>query len=58
MNILIAAVTSTAFTGLLTCDQANGLIDKIKPSNENHTELVQMVQMSAEKECFSEDAHD
>jgi len=43
---------------LLTCEEANGIISKIKPSTENHTELVQMVQMSAEKECFPEDAHD
>ena len=43
---------------LLTCEEANGIIDKIKPSTENRTELVQMVQMSAEKECFPEDAHD
>ena len=43
---------------LLTCEEANGIIDKIRPSTENHTELVQMVQMSAEKECFPEDAQD
>jgi len=41
---------------LLTCEEANGIIDKIKPSIENRIELVQMVQMSAEKECFPEDA--
>ena len=43
---------------LLTCEEANAIIDKIKTSNENRTELVQTVQMSAEKECFPEDAHD
>ncbi len=43
---------------LLTCEEANGIIDKIKSSTENRTEIVQMVQMSSEKECFPEDAHD
>ena len=43
---------------LLTCEEAKGIISKIKPSTENHSELVQMVQMSSEKGCFPEDAHD
>ena len=49
MNILIAAVTSTAFTGLLTCDQANGLIDKIKPSFDHRSEIMQMIKDSSEQ---------
>jgi len=49
MNILFAAITSTAFTGLLTCDQANGLIDKIKPSFDYRTEVVKMIKDSSEQ---------
>ena len=49
MNILIAAVTSTAFTGLLTCDQANGLIDNIKPSFDHRSEIMQMIKDSSEQ---------
>ena len=50
MNILIAAVTSTAFTGLLTCEQAKGIIEKIKPSFDHRSEIVQMIKDSSE-EC-------
>ena len=50
MNILIAAVTSTAFTGLLTCEQANGIIEKIKPSFDHRSEIIQIITDSSE-EC-------
>jgi len=50
MNILFATITSTAFTGLLTCDQANDLIDKIKSTFEHRSEIVQMIKDSSE-EC-------
>ena len=50
MNILFAAVTSTAFTGFLTCEQANGIIEKIKPSFDHRSEIVQMIKDSSE-EC-------
>tara|TARA_X000000368_G_scaffold390867_1_gene354420 strand:- start:29 stop:202 length:174 start_codon:yes stop_codon:yes gene_type:complete len=49
MNILFAAVTSTAFTGLLTCDQANGLINKIKPSFDHRSEIMQIIKDSSEQ---------
>jgi len=38
MDILLAT--------LLTCDEAKGLIDKIAPSTQYRTELVQMVKGS------------
>ncbi len=50
MNIIFAAVTSTAFTGLLTCEQANGIIEKIKPYFDHRSEIVQMIKDYSE-EC-------
>ncbi len=49
MNILFAAVTSTAFTGLLTCEQANGIIEKIKPSFDYKSEIMQIIKDSSEQ---------
>jgi len=48
MDILIAAI--------LTCEEGQGLIDKISPSTQHRTELVRMVKNST-KGCIW-DAHD
>ena len=40
MDILIAAI--------LTCEEAKVIIDKISPSTDNRTELVQMVKDSTQ----------
>ena len=40
MDILIAAI--------LTCEEAKVIIDKISPSTENRTELVQMIRDSTQ----------
>ena len=49
MNILLATITSTAFTGLLTCQQANGIINKIEPSFEKRSEIIQLIKDSSEQ---------
>ena len=48
MEFLIATI--------LSCESAEDIISRIRPSTENHAELVQQVKMSAEEGCF-EDAN-
>ena len=43
MDILLAT--------LLTCEEAQGLIQKFKPSTEHRTELVEVLKLSTEKGC-------
>ena len=46
--MLLAAITSTAFnTSLLTCDQANELIDKINSSVEYRSEIIRVIKDSS-----------
>ena len=47
---LLAAITSTAFTGLLTCEQSEDLISKISLSIENRDEIIEIIESSSE-EC-------
>ena len=44
MDILIAT--------LLTCANAKGIIDKIPPSAEFRSEIVETIQSGTEKGCF------
>ena len=46
MELLIAT--------LLSCESAQRIIDNIKASTPNRDELVEVIQMSAEKECFED----
>ena len=39
---------------LLTCESAKSIIDNIKDSNPNRDELVEVIQLSTEKECFED----
>jgi len=39
---------------LLTCESAESIISKIKPSVENRSELVQVVKDASEKGCFED----
>ena len=39
---------------LLTCESAEQIISKIKPSVENRSELVQVVKDASEKGCFED----
>ena len=43
MDILLAT--------LLTCEEAKGIIDKVKPSDTVRTELIEVLKMSTEKGC-------
>ena len=43
MDILLATI--------LSCEEAKGIIDKIKPSAENRTELIEVLVQSTEKKC-------
>ena len=50
--MLLAAVTSTAFdSSLLTCEDAKHLIEKIKPSSDIRTELIQVLEEGTEPGC-------
>ena len=42
---------------LLTCESAEKIISQISLSTPNRSELVQVIESAAEKECF-EDAND
>ena len=46
MEFLIATI--------LSCESAEDIISRIRPSTENHAELVQQVKMSAEEGCFED----
>ena len=39
---------------LLSCESAQSIIDNIKLSTPNREELVEVIQMSTEKECFKD----
>ena len=39
---------------LFTCESAQSIIDNIKPSTPNREELVEVIQLSAEKGCFED----
>ena len=39
---------------LLSCESAQSIIDNIKSSTPNREELVEVIQMSAEKGCFED----
>ena len=41
---------------LLTCEEAQGFIEKIKPSIEHRTELVEVIKTNTEAGCW--DAND
>jgi len=50
--MLLAAVTSTAFdSSILTCEDAKHLIEKIKPSSDIRTELIQVLEEGTEPGC-------
>ena len=39
---------------LLTCESAQRIINNIKASTPNRVELVEVIQMNTEKECFKD----
>jgi len=39
---------------LLTCESAEDIISKIKPSADNRSELVQVIKSATEKGCFED----
>ena len=44
-------MTSFLLATLLTCEEAKGFIQKIKPSEEMRTELVEVLKQSTKKGC-------
>ena len=50
-NGYVHPMTSFLLATLLTCEEAKGFIQKIKPSEEMRTELVEVLKQSTKKGC-------